>query len=114
MPPLAGPRARLCWTRYPVNTFVLPSSICTGKLLASSLLQLPSTSRRPWSRFSLSAAAWNGARAGSSGPASALAVTLGIAIGYHLTFVTRGLGAENPRPLAHRLALAPAILPQPA
>src|SRR5256885_12187242 len=30
MPPLQGPRAPLCWMRYPVNTSMRPSSIRTG------------------------------------------------------------------------------------
>ena len=31
IPPLAGPRDMLCWTRYPVNTCTFPSSMLTGK-----------------------------------------------------------------------------------
>src|SRR3990172_8735224 len=48
----------------------------------------------------------------SSGPASALAVASGVAMGYHLAFVTGGLGSSVPRPPVHRLA--PAKLPRPA
>src|SRR6266516_3755078 len=44
MPPLAGPRLMLCWTRQPVNTWTEPSSNRTGKWTVSSRL----TSRRPW------------------------------------------------------------------
>src|SRR3989304_5812481 len=36
IPPLNGPRASLNCTRYPVNTFRLPSSIFTGKFTVSS------------------------------------------------------------------------------
>src|SRR5258706_698948 len=43
MPPLAGPRLMLCWTRQPVNTRTPPSSVRTGKWTVSSRL----TSRRP-------------------------------------------------------------------
>src|SRR2546430_1063633 len=43
MPPLAGPRLMLCWTRQPVKTWTEPSSIRTGKWTVSSRL----TSRRP-------------------------------------------------------------------
>src|SRR3990170_7637509 len=48
----------------------------------------------------------------SSGPASALAAASGVAMGYHLAFVTEGLGLSVPRPSVHRLA--PAKLPRPA
>src|SRR3990172_10579207 len=48
----------------------------------------------------------------SSGPASALAAASGVAMGYHLAFVTGGLGSSLPRPPVHRLA--PAKLPRPA
>src|SRR5882672_8678010 len=44
MPPLAGPRLMLCWTRQPVKTWTEPSSMRTGKWTVSSRL----TSRRPW------------------------------------------------------------------
>src|SRR5436190_1068105 len=42
MPPLAGPRLMLCWTRQPVKTWTEPSSMRTGKWTVSSRL----TSRR--------------------------------------------------------------------
>src|SRR3972149_7461446 len=48
----------------------------------------------------------------SSGPASALGGASGVAMGYHLAFVTGGLGSSVPRPPVHRLA--PARLPRPA
>src|ERR671936_3038070 len=38
MPPLDGPRAMLCVTRYPSNTCVVPSSICTGIDTTSAFL----------------------------------------------------------------------------
>src|SRR6266550_2849502 len=38
MPPFDGPRATLCVTRYPCNTWVLPSSIETGTETASAFL----------------------------------------------------------------------------
>ena len=40
MPPFAGPRARLCCTRYPVNILMEPSSMRTGKFTVSSRLQV--------------------------------------------------------------------------
>src|ERR1041385_9121877 len=38
MPPLAGPRMMECWTRYPVKTRKLPSSIWTGSF---TIVKLP-------------------------------------------------------------------------
>src|SRR5216684_379387 len=43
MPPLAGPRLMLCWTRQPVKTCTELSSMRTGKWTVSSRL----TSRKP-------------------------------------------------------------------
>ncbi len=45
MPPLQGPRASLCCTRKPRNTFTLPSSMRTGMLKAYSRIGLRSRSR---------------------------------------------------------------------
>ena len=44
-PPLNGPRALLCWARYPVNTWIRPSSIRTGHDTVSTRLGLLSTAR---------------------------------------------------------------------
>src|SRR5438445_6216623 len=51
MPPLKGPIASLYWTRYPVKTRTLPSSILTGKCTVSSRRGLFKTSRSPESKF---------------------------------------------------------------
>src|SRR4030042_4342715 len=53
MPPLYGPRASLCWTLYPVNILIDPSSILTGKFTWSSLLGCFKTSSTPASSPSL-------------------------------------------------------------
>src|SRR4051812_28386842 len=59
MPPLAGPRPRLCWTRKPVKTWTEPSSIFTGKWTVSSRRGSRRTRRMPSSRFRRSAARSN-------------------------------------------------------
>src|SRR4051812_12168416 len=47
MPPLAGPRAVLCCTRWPVNTRVVPSSMRTGIATVSARLGVLRTARIP-------------------------------------------------------------------
>src|SRR3954469_485845 len=67
MPPFAGPRPRLCWTRKPVKTETLPSSIFTGKWTVSSRRGSPRTRRVPSSRLRRSAARSNCCCATSQG-----------------------------------------------
>ena len=59
MPPLAGPRPRLCWTRWPSKTRVEPSSMRTGKCTVSCRRGSRSTAAIPGSRFSRLAARSN-------------------------------------------------------
>src|SRR5262245_5101047 len=59
IPPLAGPRARLCCTRYPSNTLIEPSSILVGMETTSWRFGLRRTSRSHASSFRLSAAVSN-------------------------------------------------------
>src|SRR6202034_2435004 len=56
MPPLAGPLAMECWTRYPVNTSTRPSSRTTGIFTVSSMVGSRNTLRIPSSSFNNSAA----------------------------------------------------------
>src|SRR5919199_5503802 len=46
MPPLDGPRAMLCVTRYPSKTCVVPSSIATGIETATAFLHFSRTLTR--------------------------------------------------------------------
>src|SRR5437867_6570534 len=59
MPPLPGPRAMLCWTRYPSKTFRLPLSILVGMETMSCRLGFFRTCRIPGSRLRRSAALSN-------------------------------------------------------
>src|SRR4029450_7558919 len=59
MPPFAGPRARLCCTRYPVRTLTEPSSISVGTDTTSWRLGGRSPSRIPSSSPIFSAAVSN-------------------------------------------------------
>ena len=67
MPPLAGPRASLCWTRKPRNTFTVPSSMRTGIANEYSRIGLRSSSRVAASRLMTSATLSNWACAISNG-----------------------------------------------
>src|SRR5215510_1383449 len=67
MPPLDGPRAMLCVTRYPSNAWIVPSSIVTGIETTTAFLHSCRTFTRRWSmskmsatRRSCSRAIWNG------------------------------------------------------
>ena len=55
IPPLAGPRASLCWMRKPRNTRTFPSSMRTGMLTWYSRSGKRSSSRTDSSRASDSA-----------------------------------------------------------
>ncbi len=57
IPPLAGPRAKLCWTRYPSNMRNDPSSIFTGKATISWRWASRRKARTPGFRPRRSAAA---------------------------------------------------------
>src|SRR2546430_15261272 len=59
MPPLAGPRLMLCWTRQPVKTWTEPSSMRTGKWPVSSRLPSRRLPRASSERPMTSAAASN-------------------------------------------------------
>ena len=70
-PPLAGPRATLCWTRYPENTRTEPLSIFTGKFTVYSRCGTRRTARRSGSisRWSAAASNWVSAAASAFCPA---------------------------------------------
>src|SRR5579864_174572 len=70
MPPLAGPRAIECWTRYPVNTSRRPSSSCTGMWTVTSRAEERRTFCMPSSRSRRRAAASKRASAESRGLSS--------------------------------------------
>src|SRR6266540_3131200 len=59
MPPLQGPRAPLCWMRYPVNTSIRPSSMRTGTSTCTSRNGLIRMRRMYASRLMRSAARSN-------------------------------------------------------
>ncbi len=59
IPPLAGPRASLCWTRKPSKTLRLPSSIRTGMRKWNSRSGMRSIARTPASSPSWSATSSN-------------------------------------------------------
>src|SRR5438034_2730452 len=59
MPPLAGPRLMLCWTRYPVKIRVCPLSSLTGKWHVNSRCTSRKTSRSQGSSLISSAASSN-------------------------------------------------------
>src|ERR1039457_5958588 len=67
MPPLPGPRAMECWTRYPVKTSRRPSSSWTGMWTVISLAEVRGTLRRPSSRLRRVAASSKRASAASQG-----------------------------------------------
>src|ERR1035438_6545303 len=67
MPPLPGPRAMECWTRYPVKTSRRPSASWTGMWTVISLAEVRGTLRRPSSRLRRVAASSKRASAASQG-----------------------------------------------
>src|SRR6266545_6080313 len=67
MPPLAGPRTIECWTRNPVNTRSVPSSIWTGSETIVARRGRLITSLMPAGRLSLAAASSNWRSALASG-----------------------------------------------
>src|SRR5581483_2068704 len=67
MPPLDGPRAMLCVTRYPPKTRMEPSSICTGTDTSTHFFTPDSTEIRLGSMPNVSPTRRSCARASSSG-----------------------------------------------
>src|SRR5918996_2137327 len=115
MPPLAGPRLTLCWTRWPVNTWTLPSSIVTGKFTVSSRCGTRNTRRIPSSRSSFSAAwsNWDWATAQMFGAsATGLWLAIGCAECLLLQARRRLYAPRGPKAEAGRLAMTVAILAQ--
>src|SRR5262245_1985522 len=67
MPPLDGPRAMLCVTRYPSNAWIVPSSIVTGIETTTAFLHSWRTFTRRWSMLKMSATRRSCSRAISNG-----------------------------------------------
>ena len=111
IPPLAGPRPRLCWTRCPSKTRVEPSSMRTGKCTVSCRRGSRSTAAIPGSRFSRLAARSNCCWA----TAQALFWLIRGSPHAHIRCGERSQSAALRRtPSGYRLAKKPAAEPVPA